>query len=423
MKYNMDIVEKDLDNGLHVILVHKPDYVKSLFMLAAPVGGFDIRQQLDDKEYVHPSGCAHFLEHQMFRLHGKDVTDDFARMQAQTNAFTSYTETAYYFQTTADVKKPLSLLLDFVENLDITFDSVEKEKGIILSEYHMYDQNPEQRLLSNTWKALYKNHPLNTDILGTTDDISSMEVEQLDYFYRLNYDPARLTLVGITGCELEDIMAHIEHHQSHVSSQLDQHVQRQLLEEPSEVVQPEVIEYMDVTTPYVCVAYKLKPLETLKEAMLMDLSVQVRLDSLFSALNPAYQTWLDNRIISQIAFSECDFNIDHGYVLFAAQTSKVDEFISLVDEIVSELKSEIDESVFHAIQVRMVAGNIRGLDSFDGLAIDLLRSHFEGYDYFESLDYIRDLKKEDITALIQTLDFSNRSIVKILPKSSKTSNL
>lgn len=49
-------------------------------------------------------------------------------MQAQTNAFTSYTETAYYFQTTSDIEKPLALLLDFVENLDIDQQSVEKEK-------------------------------------------------------------------------------------------------------------------------------------------------------------------------------------------------------------------------------------------------------------------------------------------------------
>lgn len=80
-------------------------------------------------------------------------------MQAQTNAFTSYTETAYYFQTTSDIEKPLALLLDFVENLDIDQQSVEKEKGIILSEYNMYEQNPEQRLLMNTWRALYHKHP------------------------------------------------------------------------------------------------------------------------------------------------------------------------------------------------------------------------------------------------------------------------
>ena len=127
-------------------------------------------------------------------------------MQAQTNAFTSYTETAYYFQTTSDIEKPLALLLDFVENLDIDQQSVEKEKGIILSEYNMYEQNPEQRLLMNTWRALYHKHPLKIDILGNKDDISNMTPETLTQFYQMNYDPSRLTLVGVTGKDINKIM-------------------------------------------------------------------------------------------------------------------------------------------------------------------------------------------------------------------------
>lgn len=423
MKYNMNIVEKDLDNGLHVILVEKPEYKKSLFMLGTPCGGFDVKQMVSEEKINHPSGCAHFLEHQMFRLNGKDVTDDFARLQAQTNAFTSYTETAYYFQTTSDVEKPLALLLDFVQNLDIDTNSIEKEKGIILSEYHMYEQNSEQRLLNNTWKALYHNHPLKIDILGTEDDIKDMSVEALSSFYKLNYDSKRMVLVGVTGKDVNSIMRFIEDHQSSVSSKLDCITKRYVEDEPKSVVHEVIEEEMDITTPYVCVAYKLDSCDTVQNAMLRDIALQIRLDSLFSPLNPDYQTWMDERIISQIAFSECDFNLDHGYLLFASQTDKVNDFIKLVDGIVSKIKEEIDQDTFRAIQVRMIAQNIRGLDNFDGLAIDLMRSHFEKYSYFDSLKYVERLNSEKIKELCMDLDFSNKAIVKILPKGSKTSNL
>lgn len=423
MKYNMNIIEKDLDNGLHVILVHKPDYFKSLFMLAAPCGGYDVVQKRDNELVKHRTGCAHFLEHQMFRLHGKDVTDDFAQMSAQTNAFTSYDKTAYYFQTTADVKEPLALLLDFVENLDITKQSVDKEKGIILSEYHMYDQNPEQRLLNNTWRALYKNHPMNIDILGTPTDISDMEVRELTEFYTMNYDPSRLTLVGITGKDIQEILSYIENHQANVSSQLSCDVHRVIEEEPQEVVSTYVQDEMDISVPYVCVAYKFEASQSIEESLLVDLAVQVRLDSIFSPLNAEYQEWLDKRIISQIAFAECDFTVDHGYILFAAQTEKVDEYIELVDHVVSTMQEPIDSSIFKTIQVRMIASNIRGLDSFDGLAVDLINAHIDGYDYFEALDLIKKMTCEDVNSVISNLDFANCSIIKILPKGSKTSNL
>ena len=75
MNYNLDIKKETLSNGLQVILVHKPDYQKSLFLLGAKVGGFDIDQRVDGQVIRHKSGIAHYLEHQMFYLDGEDVSD------------------------------------------------------------------------------------------------------------------------------------------------------------------------------------------------------------------------------------------------------------------------------------------------------------------------------------------------------------
>lgn len=421
MKYNMNILNKTLDNSLHVILIQKPDYVKSLFMLGVPAGGFDVVQKNQGKIIKHSTGCAHFLEHQMFRLNQKDVTQDFAKMQAQTNAFTSYTKTAYYFQTTSDIEKPLALLLDFVENLDVDQESVEKEKGIILSEYNMYEQNPEQRLLMNTWKALYHEHPLKIDILGSKEDILNMTPEILTEFYKMNYDPSRLTLVGVTGKDIHKIMDFIVEHQKVVSSKIQGNISRIMPDEPKEVVQKESIEYMDITVPYVCVAYKLDPVDTIIDAMRLDIALQMRLDSLFGPLNPEYQTWLDEQIISQVAFAECDFNVDHGYVIFAAQTYKVQKFIDLVDKLVDMIKEPIDLAVHHALSTKMISQNIRSLDSFDSLAVEMMCAHFEGYDYLKSLELVKEMDVNVISDLCSRLDFENQSIIKILPNDFKSS--
>ena len=66
--------------------------------------------------------------------------------------------------------------MDFVQNLDIDENSVEKEKGIILSEYNMYQQNPETRLMKLVWNTLYQTHPIRIDVLGNPEDITSMKV-------------------------------------------------------------------------------------------------------------------------------------------------------------------------------------------------------------------------------------------------------
>ena len=420
MEYNLTMKKKTLKNGMKVILVHKPEYVKSLFLCGFGTGGFNIREMVNGKLHTNRSGIAHFLEHQMFRYKGQDVTDLFAQMQAQTNAFTSYTETAYYFSTTADVEKPLELLLDFVQNLDIDEKSVQKEKGIILSEYSMYDQNPEMRMVRELFKSMYENHPLTIDVLGTPEDIQNMEVKDLESFYQRNYDPSKLILVGVTGKEIEPIMEHIEEYEKKYPSIENVPSYPYFAKEEPEVVRKEFELPMDVSEPYVCVGYKMRSEKDSHSCLKKDLLFSMWLDSVFSFMNPDYQSWLDQRILSSACGAEADFTTDHGYVLFYAQTNKKTEFIHLVDTLVHSLQ-EMEDGVFQSLKAQCIARNIRALDHFESLAIDLLRAQLENYDYFEEMKTLNSITKKDIHTCVFGESFENRTILTICPKSSNLS--
>lgn len=416
MNYNLDLTKETLPNGLQVLLVHKPDYQRSLFLLGAKVGGFDIDQNVDGTLVHHKSGLAHYLEHQMFYLDGEDVSELFAGLQCLTNAYTSYTETAFYFSTTADVKKPLKLLFDFVENLDVTNKTIEKEKGIILSEYDMYQQSPEQRLFKETLISLYKNHPMKVDVLGSKKDIQNMRMEDLKYFYELNYDPSKLCLVGITGKDTDEIMEWIKDCQKDVESKCDKEISRVFKEEPMEVNRKEFVDTMDISQPFVCVGFKMKPCSNVIESIEKDFAVNMWLDSLMGPLNPKFQEWLDRRIFTQFVGAEADFTIDHSYVLFYAQTINPDAFIELVKEQVK--KKTILNDDYQSLRAQAIANNLRGLNHFDGLANDLLRSHFENFDYMDSLNRIQKMSLDKVLSNLGDLDFSNVCVTKILPNDS-----
>lgn len=416
MNYNLDLTKETLPNGLQVLLVHKPDYQRSLFLLGAKVGGFDIDQNVDGTLVHHKSGLAHYLEHQMFYLDGEDVSELFAGLQCLTNAYTSYTETAFYFSTTADVKQPLKLLFDFVENLDVTNKTIEKEKGIILSEYDMYQQSPEQRLFKETLISLYKNHPMKVDVLGSKEDIQNMRMEDLKYFYELNYDPSKLCLVGITGKDTDEIMEWIKDCQKNVESKCDKEISRVFKEEPMEVNRKEFVDTMDISQPFVCVGFKMKPCSNVMESIEKDFAVNMWLDSLMGPLNPKFQEWLDQRIFTQFVGAEADFTIDHSYVLFYAQTINPDAFIELVKEQVKK-KTILNED-YQSLRAQAIANNLRGLNHFDGLANDLLRSHFENFDYIDSLNRIQKMSLDKILSNLGDLDFSNVCVTKILPNDS-----
>lgn len=416
MNYNLDLTKETLPNGLQVLLVHKPDYQRSLFLLGAKVGGFDIDQNVDGTLVHHKSGLAHYLEHQMFYLDGEDVSELFAGLQCLTNAYTSYTETAFYFSTTADVKQPLKLLFDFVENLDVTNKTIEKEKGIILSEYDMYQQSPEQRLFKETLISLYKNHPMKVDVLGSKEDIQNMRMEDLKYFYELNYDPSKLCLVGITGKDTDEIMEWIKDCQKDVESKCDKEISRVFKEEPMEVNRKEFVDTMDISQPFVCVGFKMKPCSNVIESIEKDFAVNMWLDSLMGPLNPKFQEWLDQRIFTQFVGAEADFTIDHSYVLFYAQTTNPDAFIELVKEQVKK-KTILNED-YQSLRAQAIANNLRGLNHFDGLANDLLRSHFENFDYMDSLNRIQKMSLDKVLSNLGDLDFSNVCVTKILPNDS-----
>lgn len=416
MNYNLDLTKETLPNGLQVLLVHKPDYQRSLFLLGAKVGGFDIDQNVDGTLVHHKSGLAHYLEHQMFYLDGEDVSELFAGLQCLTNAYTSYTETAFYFSTTADVKKPLKLLFDFVENLDVTNKTIEKEKGIILSEYDMYQQSPEQRLFKETLISLYKNHPMKVDVLGSKEDIQNMRMEDLKYFYELNYDPSKLCLVGITGKDTDEIMEWIKDCQKDVESKCDKEISRVFKEEPMEVNRKEFVDTMDISQPFVCVGFKMKPCSNVMESIEKDFAANMWLDSLMGPLNPKFQEWLDRRIFTQFVGAEADFTTDHSYVLFYAQTINPEAFIELVKEQVKK-KTILNED-YQSLRAQAIANNLRGLNHFDGLANDLLRSHFENFDYMDSLNRIQKMSLDKVLSNLGDLDFSNVCVTKILPNDS-----
>ena len=308
------------------------------------------------------------------------------------------------------------LLFDFVENLDVTNETIEKEKGIILSEYDMYQQSPEQRLFKETLVSLYKYHPMKIDVLGSKEDIQAMNIEDLKQFYELNYDPSKLCLVGVTGKDLDEITDWIYECQKDVESKLNKKIERVIPEEPEEVNREIFEDTMDIHQPFVCVAYKMKPCADKMEAFEKDFAVNTWLDSVLGPLNPKFQEWLDQRIFTQFVGAEADFTTDHSYILFYAQTTNPNAFIELVKDLVKH--TTLSSEDYESLHAQAVANNLRGLDHFDGLANDLLRSHFEGQDYVESLNYIQNMRLEQVKEYICDLDFSHMCVTKIIPNES-----
>lgn len=417
-KYQESYVEETLENGLRVVLWQKPEYEKSLFMMATPLGAMDMKQVDQNGKEVHfPAGIAHFLEHKMFEKEDEDVMDLFSKMGASVNAFTSYSETAYYFSTSSDVAAPLELLLDFVQELQITKESVEKEKGIIVQELNMYKQMSDSRLLMETFSSLYVNHPLKYDIGGDADSVNSITLEQLEECYRLNYHPSTMILVGVSNQDPALLLDIIRKNQENKQFPEISQVHRLKFEEPREVARPTFSFQMDVSIPKISYAYKMKGIEDPYERATCEWCIKIMQDAYFSSLYPDYQTWMDEGIINDYVGSEIDLGEDYGMIMFYGETEKKEEFLRIVQETVKKIQAgQLDEALLTQLKRRYFGQSIRSLNSFDDIAISYVRTTFDHMDFFQSMDLLYDITQEDVERICQNLIIEDFCEVSLLPE-------
>lgn len=405
-------VTHTLDNGLQIIISHKPGFKNSVSVLGTPFGAKHLKQIVNNEEIIYPSGAAHFLEHKLFEKQDIDILSVFSEMGANANAFTSYSETVYYFSTPQDIYEPLKLLINFVYDLDITEASVEKEKGIIIEELKMYREMPLFRLAMDTLDNLYINHPLQFDIGGSIKSVSQTTLKDLESAYKANYDPSQMILSIVSPIDPEVLIAFIEEQfkDIEVSSKLS--VENKLIDEPVEVKETYSDIKMPVNAQKLSVAYKQKvDLNNEKEATQFNLLIQILLDMNFSKVNPKYQEWLDNKWINDAFSYQSDFGLDYGYIQFISETNNEKEFINLMDQMIEQM--EVNEALLKQLKKRYIGEYITLFSDFESLSITNFRAVVANFDLFELIEWLEALNVTDLECAKEAITSKNKTIVKI----------
>ncbi|WP_392481945.1 M16 family metallopeptidase [Nostoc sp. C110] len=145
------------------------------------------------------NGIAHQLEHLMFKG-TKNRPIQFGRLfsalGSDSNAFTSYDQTAYYGTVERNKLKALLVLeADRMQNSQIEPEQLASEKRVVISELQGYENSPEYRLNRAVMQAVFPNHAYGLPVGGTKADVEKFEVEQVQKYYRNFYSPDNGVLV------------------------------------------------------------------------------------------------------------------------------------------------------------------------------------------------------------------------------------
>lgn len=252
------LYHKKHKSGLEIYIMPRPDYSTSYAIFGTRYGSVDSNFVIPGDSHATevPDGIAHYLEHKMFdQPDGSNVFDQFARLGANANAFTSFNTTAYLFSATSNFEESLSVLLDYVQSPYFTAESVQKEQGIIGQEIKMYDDNGPWRVFFNMLESLYVNHPVRKDIAGTVESISHITDDYLYKCYNTFYNLSNMMIFVTGDFDVEKIEKVIEDGIKNVNP-FNEEIKRIYPHEPDTVKQAYVEQSLSVARPLFMIGYK-----------------------------------------------------------------------------------------------------------------------------------------------------------------------
>jgi predicted Zn-dependent peptidase len=183
-----------LENGLTVIAEENPAAHTAAVGFFVKTGARDEPREL--------MGVSHFLEHMVFkgtdRRSPEQVNRDFDRIGASHNAFTTGEMTAFHAHVLPEKLGEATEIIADILRPSLRQADFDEEKGVILEEIAMYDDNPFWRLWEGANERFFGSHPLGHRVLGTRDSINAMTCGQMRGYFERRYNASN-TVVCAAG--------------------------------------------------------------------------------------------------------------------------------------------------------------------------------------------------------------------------------
>ncbi len=405
-----------LPNGLTVAIVPRPGFTRKLCYFATDFGSIHTRFSIDGNEYTVPEGIAHYLEHKLFDMPGRDVSAEFAALGASVNAFTSYDMTAYHFTCTEHFNENLHLLLEFVSTPYFTPETVEKERGIIGQEIGMNEDAPDTQIFERLMRAMYRVHPVKEPILGTVESIARITPENLHLCHRAFYRPDNM-LLCIVGDVDEKIVRDIAL-QVIPNAPKETVISQRSWQEDLVPVSGFTGCNMEVAMPTFQLGFQCDPSRRGQEAVRREIIGELAAEALFGEASGLYLRLYEQGLID--ASFGGGFETVEGMAMLTASGDS-DDPEGVQDAILQEvtrLKAQgIGEENLMRMKRSALGRRIRGLDSFDSVCFRICAYYFSGFDYFQFPALYRDVTQQEILDFLEeTVRTDRMSLSVIYPK-------
>jgi predicted Zn-dependent peptidase len=203
MVNNRNIRKTVLPNGL-TILTERMEHVRSVAM------GIWIKAG-SRHETAEINGISHFVEHMVFKGTRSRTAQHIARevdaIGGNLDAFTGKESICLNIKV-LDEHVPLALdvLSDMVMNPVFSNEDIQRERGVILEEIKMDEDNPDYLISEIFTQNFWKDHPLGKPILGTRETVKSFEQDTLFGYYGQRFHGGNIIFSAAGNLEHDELI-------------------------------------------------------------------------------------------------------------------------------------------------------------------------------------------------------------------------
>ncbi|MDQ3261907.1 MAG: insulinase family protein [Pseudomonadota bacterium] len=410
--------EYKLENGMKIIVRedHRaPVVVVQVWYL---VGGID--------ESNGTSGVAHVLEHMMFKGTKEVLPGQFSKIIAanggKDNAFTNRDYTTYFAQLRNDkLELALKLEADRMTNLTFSDEDFWKEIKVVMEERRLRTEDNAhsivyEQLVANAYNA----HPYGRPVIGFMNDLENMKPADAREWYKRWYSPNNATLVVVGDVNHQEVLALADKYFGPLKPQALP--ERKPQTEPPQLGVKRITVKAQAELPYIAMAYHAPVLKDAAkdwEPYALQLLMGVLDGNESARLNKTLVR--DSRIASSAGAGYDAVERGPGMIVVDGTPSEgktVAELEIALRAQLEKVKAEgVTEDELQRVKSQIIAGQVFGLDSMFGQAMQIGRTENAGFSWRDldvMLERLRAVTADQVKQVAQKYLQDDRLTVAIL---------
>jgi len=190
---DFNYIKRDLPNGIKLRVVNISQSPTVTFAVLVGAGSRNETPEL--------SGLAHFIEHNVFKgtptlPSSQAISDAIESIGGIHNAYTGHEITGFWAKAATSKLPSISRVVsDIFLNPIFPKKDLEIERGNVIEEINMYEDNPPQKVLRDFFMKMFDGHALGRSVLGTKENLNRFTSGDLQKFRHQFYRPESVVVI------------------------------------------------------------------------------------------------------------------------------------------------------------------------------------------------------------------------------------